>query len=53
MQSVFTHNGVTDFHGLFLVPMICAAGTALALALFFHPPKLAGTASVNAVGATS
>ena len=49
MQSVFTHNGVTDFHGLFLVPMICAAGTALALALFFHPPKLAATA--NAVGA--
>jgi len=50
LQSEFTHNGVTDFHGLFLVPMICAAGTAVALALFFHPPQTGQTA-VGAVGA--
>jgi MFS family permease len=38
-QKVFTQNGVTDFHHLFLVPMICGIAAALALALFFHPPK--------------
>ena len=40
-QKVFAHDGVTDFHGLFLVPMICGIVAALALALFFHPPKVA------------
>ena len=39
-QTVFTHDGVTDFHKLFLVPMICGLVAALALAAFFHPPKI-------------
>ena len=39
MQKVFTANGVTDFRGLFLVPLACASVAAIALALFFHPPK--------------
>ena len=39
-QKIFTHDGVTNFHGLFLVPMICGIVAALALALFFHPPKV-------------
>jgi nucleoside transporter len=30
---------VTDFQGLFLVPLISALAAAAALALFFHPPK--------------
>lgn len=39
MQTVFTQNGVTDFRGLFLVPMTSAIAAAVALALFFFPPK--------------
>jgi MFS family permease len=44
LQEVYTttlEDGTkaTDFHGLFLVPLFCAVGAALALALFFHPPK--------------
>ena len=38
-QQIFTTNGVTDYHHLFLVPMTCGIIAALALALFFHPPK--------------
>jgi nucleoside transporter len=38
-QKVFSHNGATDFRGLFLVPMFCALAATAALALFFHPPK--------------
>jgi nucleoside transporter len=38
-QKVFSPNGVTNFHGLFLVPTISAIAAAAALALFFHPPK--------------
>jgi MFS family permease len=38
-QKTFAQNGVTDFHHLFLVPLIVALGSALVLALFFHPPK--------------
>ena len=38
-QKVFTRDGATDFHGLFLVPMACGLAAAAALALFFHPPK--------------
>jgi nucleoside transporter len=41
LQTVFTHDGVTNFRGLFLVPMISAIAAAVGLALFFHPPKLA------------
>ncbi len=39
IQKVFTHDGATNFHGLFLVPMISAITAAVALALFFHPPE--------------
>jgi MFS family permease len=38
LQKIFTANGVTDFRGLFLVPLSAATGAALALALFFRPP---------------
>ncbi len=38
MQTVFTHNGVTDFKDLFLVPLSAALVAAIALALFFRPP---------------
>ena len=38
MQTVFTHNGVTDFKNLFLVPFVAALAAAIALALFFRPP---------------
>jgi len=39
MQKVFTHDGVTDFRSLFLVPLIAASLAAVGLAVFFHPPK--------------
>jgi len=39
MQTVYTTNKVTDFKGLFLVPLVVASAAAVALALFFHPPK--------------
>jgi len=39
LQVTFTSNNLTDFKGLFLVPLSAAIGAALALALFFHPPK--------------
>jgi MFS family permease len=39
-QQVFAHGGVTDFHGLFLVPMVCGLIAAIALAAFFHPPPI-------------
>ena len=42
-QKIFTHDGLTNFHGLFLVPMVCGLVAAVALALFFHPPKVAPT----------
>ena len=38
IQQVFTHNGVTDFRTMFLVPMLASLLAAIALALFFHPP---------------
>jgi hypothetical protein len=41
MQAKFTHNGVTDFRGLFLVPLATALAAAIALALFFRPPQKA------------
>lgn len=39
-QQVFVQNGITDYHRLFQVPMFCGIGAAVALALFFHPPKI-------------
>ena len=38
LQSVYTTGGVTDFRGLFLLPMAAATLAAIALALFFRPP---------------
>jgi hypothetical protein len=39
IQSVYTAGGVTDFKSMFMVPLISASAAAIALALFFHPPK--------------
>ncbi len=47
MQSKFTHNGITDFHGLFLVPLAAALAAAIALALFFRPPAQPAQAPVK------
>lgn len=38
IQSVYTVNGVTDFRGLFMVPLAAASLAAIGLALFFKPP---------------
>ena len=38
IQKYFTHDGVTNFRGLFLVPLAAASAAAIGLALFFHPP---------------
>jgi nucleoside transporter len=45
MQQVFTHNGVTDFRTMFLVPMFAALLAAISLVLFFHPPVKRETAT--------
>jgi len=37
-QTVFVHDGATDFHKLFLLPLGAALAAAIALALFFRPP---------------
>ena len=43
LQEVYTKTvdgtKVTDFTGLFLIPLLLSICAALALALFFHPPK--------------
>lgn len=39
IQEVYTVNKITNFKGLFLVPLFVSAAAAVALALFFHPPK--------------
>ena len=41
LQKVYTHNGVTDFRSLFLVPLAAASLAAFLLALFFRPPPKA------------
>jgi MFS family permease len=38
LQRVYTRGAVTDFTGLFLVPLAAASLAAIALALFFRPP---------------
>ena len=38
LQSVYTSDGVTDFTGLFMVPLAAASIAAIVLALFFRPP---------------
>jgi MFS family permease len=50
-QSVFATNGATDFRGLFLVPLFSAIVAAIALALFFHPPKDTTATAGRAVAA--
>jgi nucleoside transporter len=45
LQTVYTKNGVTDFRGLFLVPLAASVVAALALAFLFHPPKSQATAA--------
>jgi sugar lactone lactonase YvrE len=49
IQSVYTKATVTDFRGLFLVPLATASVAAIALALFFHPPKAGPNRPVAAV----
>ena len=41
MQETFMNKatGLVDFRSLFLVPLACASAAAIALALFFHPPR--------------
>ena len=41
LTEKFTVNGAIDFRGLFLVPCGVALAAAIALGLFFHPPKAA------------
>jgi MFS family permease len=48
MQSVYTANGVTDFKGLFLVPLFVASTAAVALALFFRPPPVGAAPTATA-----
>ena len=48
LQSVYTTNGVTDFRGLFLVPLAAASLAAIGLALFFRPPTTGPSEAVNA-----
>ena len=40
IQTTFTQNGIIDFQGLFLVPSLCSLVAAVALGVFFHPPKV-------------
>jgi MFS family permease len=46
LQRVYTTGGVTDFRGLFLLPMAAATIAAIALALFFRPPHARPAAEV-------
>ena len=39
IQQTFHVGNKTDFKGLFLVPLAASVAAAVALALFFHPPK--------------
>ncbi len=48
IQKVFTQNGTTDFHGLFLVPMTAGIAAAVVLALFFRPPAKSAAAVMTA-----
>ena len=38
-QTVYVHNGVVDYHGLFLVPLTLGLIATGLLLLFFWPPK--------------
>ncbi len=50
-QVTFFHDGVTDFKGLFLVPLGAALVATIALALFFHPPAVSTEAGKGAAPA--
>jgi MFS family permease len=39
LQTVYTTGGVTDFKGLFMIPLAIATIAAIGLALFFRPPQ--------------
>ncbi|HEY3897004.1 MAG TPA: MFS transporter [Chthoniobacter sp.] len=41
IQETYTHNGVTDFKNLFLLPCYAGIFAMLLLAFAFHPPKSA------------
>ncbi len=45
VQEVFVQDGKVDWQSLFLFPCGCATAAAVALALFFHPPKKAEPAN--------
>lgn len=48
IQETFKKSdGLVDFKGLFLVPCFVALAATVVLALFFHPPKKAATASAS------
>ncbi|HXG61402.1 MAG TPA: MFS transporter [Planctomycetota bacterium] len=38
-DEVFTKNGVTDWRSMFIMPTLIALGAAVALAVFFRPPR--------------
>jgi len=50
LQRVFTRDGVTDFRGLFLVPLVIALVAVLALAVFFKPPQKPAATTAPATG---
>ena len=52
LQSVYTTGGVTDFRGLFMVPLAAASIAAIVLALFFRPPTV-GPGAVAKAGSAA
>ncbi|MEK7707323.1 MAG: MFS transporter, partial [Verrucomicrobiota bacterium] len=46
-QSLYTHNDVTDYRSLFLVPTVVSLIAAVALGVLFHPPKAAQTSGAG------
>jgi MFS family permease len=50
LQSVYTTGGVTDFRGLFMVPLAAASIAAVALAFFFRPPSAGPAGQVVPTG---
>src|SRR5688572_19751762 len=53
MQSVYTSDGVTDFTGLFMVPLSAATLAAVALLAFFRPPTPGPVAEENRASAAA
>jgi nucleoside transporter len=46
-DEVYTNNGVIDFQGLFIVPLVCASVAAISLALFFKPPEVSAESAID------